>query len=329
MASTWTRLAADNKVRANVAFSKLGPWFPDAFRQALFVIALSTFSSTVALSGFDEGVANYRIGSYKDAFKEWSEAAQQGDVDAQYNLGCLYVRGDGVPQNKALAIEWLQRAAEQGDFDAATWLLFSNPITDDSRKQFFSRRLKPTDRFRLTFVVQLSDGKIHRRPCSTDEKDGAQIEFSLGLMYETGNAGFPQDDKQAVEWYRRASERNYPSAQLKLAYLYAAGRGVEQSQMEAARLFRRAAEQGDAVAQVNLASIYGYGLLGHAKDLVLAYVLVSHAADTGNKLALSNLPGLKTLLSPDQLLESQLLAEKWKGNAPWPMEIAERLGPPN
>jgi uncharacterized protein len=125
-------------------------------------------------------VASYRAGNYTDAFKEWTEAAQQGDVDAQYNLGCLYVRGEGVPQNGAWAIDWLQRAADQGDVDAATWLLFSSLITDDRRKQFFSRRLKLTDRFRLTFVVQLSDGRIHRRPCSTDEKDGAQIEFSLG-----------------------------------------------------------------------------------------------------------------------------------------------------
>ena len=125
----------------------------------------------------------------------------------------MHLCPEGVPQNGAWAVDWLQRAADQGDVDAATWLLFSNPITDDRRKQFFSRRLKPTDRFRLTFVVQLSDGRIHRRPCSTDEKDGAQIEFSLGVMYEKGIAGFPQDDRQAAEWYRRASERNFADAQ--------------------------------------------------------------------------------------------------------------------
>jgi Sel1 repeat len=95
-----------------------------------------------------------RTGDYTDAFKQWTEAAQQGDVDAQYNLGCLYVRGEGVPQNKASAADWLQRAADQGDVDAATWLLFANPITDDRRKEFFSRKLKPSDRFRLTFAVQ-------------------------------------------------------------------------------------------------------------------------------------------------------------------------------
>lgn len=120
MASTRTRLAADNQIGANVAFSKLRRWLSNAFGQALFVVAASTFSSTVALSGFDEAVANYRIGNYNGAFKEWSEAAQQGDVDAQYNLGCMYVRGEAVPKNKTWAIEWFQRAADQGDLDAAT-----------------------------------------------------------------------------------------------------------------------------------------------------------------------------------------------------------------
>lgn len=299
------------------------------FKIALQVIAISTLSSTAAMSGFDEGVASYRSGNYADAFKEWAKAAQQGDVDAQYNLGCLYVRGEGVPQNKAWATEWLQRAADQDDLDAATWLLFSNPITDERRKEFFSRKLKPTDRFRLTFVVQLSNGKIHRRPCSTDEKDGAQIEFSLGLMYQTGSAGFPQDDRQAAEWYRRASDRNFADAQTNLGHMYALGHGVEQSQIEATRLFRRAAEQGNAVAQHSLGVIYATGSFGKQKDPILAYVLVSHAANMGNKLSLSDLPTIEALLSPDQLLEGRRLAERWAGNVPWPAEIAARLGPPD
>ena len=155
------------------------------------------------------------------------------------------------------------------------------------------------------------------------------MEFNLGVMYETGSAGFPQDDRQAAEWYRRASERNFADAQTKLAYLYAAGRGVKQSQIEAARLFRKAAEQGNGVAQANLAAMYASGSFGHTKDLILAYVLISHAADMGKKLALSNLPEVRALLSPDQLLEGQRLAEKWKGNVRWPPEIAERLGPLN
>ena len=294
-----------------------------------FALAILVISSTAALSGFDEGTASYRIGNYKDAFKEWSDAAQQGDVDAQYNLGCLYVRGEGVSQDKALADDWLQRAADQGDLDAATWLLLSNSVTEDRRKKYFSMRLKPTNRYRLTFVTPLSNGQLHRRPCSTDAKDGAEIEFNLGQMYEMGTPGFPQDDGQAAEWYRRASERNFADAQTKLAFLYATGRGVEKNQIEAARLFRKAAEQGNAVAQHSLGIMYASGSFGYAKDLILAYVLVSHVADEGNELSIRDLQKITALLSPDQLVEGQRLAGKWQDNVRWPPELTERMGPPH
>ena len=291
--------------------------------------AISIFASTVALAGFDEGVATYRVGNYEEAFKEWTEAAEHGDADAQYNLGCLYVRGEGVPRNRAQAAEWFQRAAAQGDLDATTWLFSANPQTDESRKDFFSKKLKTSGRFHMTFVAQRGDGQAMRWTCATDKKDGAEIEFKIGVMYENGEMGLPQDDKQAAEWYRRASERNFADAQTKLAYLYAAGRGVEKSQIAAARLFRRAAEQGNAVAQVNLGSIYSTGTFGFAKDPILGYALVSHAADTGNKFALSSLAELKAHLLPNQVREGQRLADKWKKSLPLPPEIAERLGPPN
>jgi uncharacterized protein len=295
--------------------------------RSLIAVAVSILSSTAALSGFDEGEASYWAGDYKAAFKEWSDAAQHGDVDAQYNLGCLYVRGEGVPKNRAWAVDWFRRAADQNDIDAATWLLFSDgPPTDEDRKKYFSMKGRPIEKFHITFVAQLGDGKTHRRPCTTDEKDGAEIEFSLGLMYEMGNMGLPQDDKKAAEWYRRASERGQPDAQTKLAYLYAAGRGVERNEAEAFRLFRDAAAHGNATAQANLGDVYAGGNYGQAQDLALAYVLLSHAADAGNKIALDDLPRVKPFLSPKQLREGEALAEKWKGGDPWPQEVAERVG---
>src|SRR5215471_17028033 len=88
-----------------------------------------------------------------------------------------------------------------------------------------------------------------------------------------------------------------------------AGRGVEKSQIEAERLFRRAAEQGHAVALVNLGFIHGSGAFGFAPDPALGYALVSHAADTGNQLAVSSLAELKAHLPPDQVREGQKLAD--------------------
>ena len=43
---------------------------------------------------------------------------EQGNVDAQLNLGDIYARGDGVPENLAEVVQWLRRAAEQGHADA-------------------------------------------------------------------------------------------------------------------------------------------------------------------------------------------------------------------
>jgi TPR repeat protein len=41
--------------------------------------------------------------------------AEQGDLEAQFNLGLLYANGIDVPKDLAQAAEWYRRAAEQGD----------------------------------------------------------------------------------------------------------------------------------------------------------------------------------------------------------------------
>lgn len=45
-------------------------------------------------------------------------AAEQGHADAQFNLGLLYLNGEGVVQNTSKAVEWFIRSAEQGNVDA-------------------------------------------------------------------------------------------------------------------------------------------------------------------------------------------------------------------
>jgi TPR repeat protein len=45
---------------------------------------------------------------------KWFGLALQGDAEAQFNLGLLYVKGEGVPQDYVDAAEWYRRAAEQG-----------------------------------------------------------------------------------------------------------------------------------------------------------------------------------------------------------------------
>ena len=42
-------------------------------------------------------------------------AADQGDVNAQYNLAYMFVQGLGVKQDLSKALKWAQLASDQGD----------------------------------------------------------------------------------------------------------------------------------------------------------------------------------------------------------------------
>ncbi len=66
-----------------------------------------------AWAGFDEGAAAYYRGDYATAIREWRPLAEQGMADAQYNLGVMYKKGLGVPQDEAQAHMWLNLAASR------------------------------------------------------------------------------------------------------------------------------------------------------------------------------------------------------------------------
>ena len=71
-----------------------------------------------AWAGFAEGYAAFERGDYATALREWRPLAEQGDADAQYNLGIMYENGRGVPQDYAEAVKWYRKAAEQGHASA-------------------------------------------------------------------------------------------------------------------------------------------------------------------------------------------------------------------
>ena len=56
--------------------------------------------------------------SNKRAFEWWLKSAEQGNVKAQYNLGCCYENEIGVILNRDNARVWYQQAAERGHSDA-------------------------------------------------------------------------------------------------------------------------------------------------------------------------------------------------------------------
>ena len=67
-----------------------------------------------AWAGWNEGVLAYFRGDYATAFREMKPLAEQGHASAQYNLGIMYEKGQGVPQDYAEAVKLFRKAAEQG-----------------------------------------------------------------------------------------------------------------------------------------------------------------------------------------------------------------------
>jgi hypothetical protein len=141
------------------------------------------------------------------------------------------------------------------------------------------------------------------------EQGDARAQFNLGLMYDTGE-GVPQDDAEAVRWYRRAADQGHADAQFNLGFMYINGRGVPQDDAKAFRWYRLAADQGDATAQYNLGLMYANGQ-GVPQDYVAAHMWLNLAAAQGNANASESRDIVANRMTPEQIAEAQRLAREW------------------
>ena len=82
----------------------------------LLTPALLLGSAGVSWSAdFQKGLDAYNRAAFATALREWKPLAEQGDADAQYNLGVMYRKGHGVPQDKVYAHIWYNIAATSGN----------------------------------------------------------------------------------------------------------------------------------------------------------------------------------------------------------------------
>ena len=65
-------------------------------------------------AGYEEGYQAANKGAYATAFKEFRNAAENGDARAQYSLAVMYNDGIGIRKNPEEAMAWFRRAAANG-----------------------------------------------------------------------------------------------------------------------------------------------------------------------------------------------------------------------
>lgn len=164
-------------------------------------------------------------------------AAEQGDVDAQYNLGNKYHIGLGVDEDQAEAVKWYRKAAEQGNHFAQNSLGFSYLKGNGVAKN-------------ATEAV-----KWFRKAA---EQGYAKSQCQLGFCYARGE-GVAKDMNESLMWFRKAAEQGDGAACYEIGQLYQKGLGRKADMSKAAEWYRKGAELGDSSSSMEFGLRYLYG----------------------------------------------------------------------
>ena len=82
------------------------------------LLMLLVIAGTTSASDVSEAIHAMRAGNFAEAYCVLKPYAESGDAEAQYNIGWMYLNGYGLAMNDSLALEWWQRASDQGYTDA-------------------------------------------------------------------------------------------------------------------------------------------------------------------------------------------------------------------
>jgi len=200
-------------------------------RALLFaLLAFFLLHAPPAMSGpyEDGGIAHYDKAEIATFISQTKRAAASGDAVAQFDLGYLYARGMGMPQNHRQALIWLRKSAEQGLARAQNHL----GLAYIEARGGIPRNYKEAAGW-------------FRKSAEQGDAEGAYL---LAGLYSKG-LGLPQSYSRALQWYQQAAEKNHAYAQLSLGLSYSEGRGVEINKALAHMWFTLAAQNGSDLAR--------------------------------------------------------------------------------
>ncbi len=98
----------------------LGEWrdeFP-IVSQIVDYQGMAILTSPEKSANLKNGVDALNRGEYEDAYKVLRPLAEQGNAEAQFYMGHMYLTGQGVTKDPTEAARWYRLAAEQGNSDA-------------------------------------------------------------------------------------------------------------------------------------------------------------------------------------------------------------------
>jgi TPR repeat protein len=91
-------------------------------KTGLIICLLVGMFGDLLASDFEDAMDAVTNGEPKDAYRGFKRLAKRDHVEAQYQLGMLYIFGKGVEQNTDQGVTWLKEAAGNGSYMAANEL---------------------------------------------------------------------------------------------------------------------------------------------------------------------------------------------------------------
>ncbi|WFC98831.1 Chitin synthase 4 [Malassezia yamatoensis] len=220
-------------------------------------------------------------GCRRDAGKAvqfYRKAASLGHPGAQYRLGTAELNGElGLKRSAREGVKWLKRSAES-----------ATPEFPHALHELALLHEKGVHN--VLFVDHDYSCELLAVAC---EMGYAPSAYKLGVNYEYGRMGCPQDGGLSIHMYNIAAQQNHKEACFALTawYLVGAPGILPQSDTEAYLWAKRAAEQGLAKAEYACGYFSEMGV-GTRKDLAEAKGWYQLAAEHGDKRANQRLSSL-------------------------------------
>jgi hypothetical protein len=167
----------------------------------------------------NDGLLAYAVENFSVTFRLLEPLAKKNVPLAQMIVGRLFANGYGAPQNCELAVEWLARAAQNGNAEAAYDLA---SFSKQGRCAPYS-----TTQAIAWYEVAAANGDT-RAP------------NAIGEIY-LGGEDIAADLQKAAFWFRRAAILFDASAYCHLGDMYARGQGVPKDIIEAYKWYDLAA----------------------------------------------------------------------------------------
>ncbi len=128
------------------------------------------------------------------------------------------------------------------------------------------------------FTCNGKDIKVCREQCDKGSHASCHV---LGILYQRGKGGAPQDDAQAAAFFKQSCEANHQPACGQLGYHHYLGKGVSRDKTTAVRLFKKACDAAEATGCTFLARMTRDGE-GVARSEKGAFALFKRACDAGD-----------------------------------------------